>query len=147
MDEVQKGSLWMFLFRRQVINFFKNCEIPSWKNFHWLHWDQDFTYICLDNQLFVPFNDQEVMLINLEIPSCINDLQLHKISLPVHYNWYSYTILRFLGHVPHSSFRRLFYPHSLPGFTDQVLLCLFTFKQSNVSAGMIENCMIASMLA
>lgn len=67
----------------------------SWWSFHWLYWNQDFPYACLDNQLYVLFNDQEAIMINLEIPSWIIDLQPHKIALPMHYNWYSYTILRY----------------------------------------------------
>lgn len=61
-------------------------EIFSWQNSQWLYWDQDIPCVHFDNQLYVLFNDQEAMLINLEIPLWIIYHQLHKVSQTVHFS-------------------------------------------------------------
>lgn len=63
-------------------------EILSWQNSHWLYWDpwSHVPYVHLDNWPYMLFNDQEVMLINLEIPLWIIYHQLHKVSQTVHFS-------------------------------------------------------------
>lgn len=123
--EVQKEWLWMFLCRRQVINFYRNwwnplmAEVPI-----------DIPDVHLDNQLYILFNDQEAMLINLEIPLWIIYHQLNKVSQTVHFSDILTCYWDILGNV-HSFFIQTSVLSSVPAGVHRPTLPLSFHMQAN----------------